>query len=255
MVNGTTTERPTILEQRPFSPALAILLGLALVVGTNVAAPVVEFHYQVYGIARTQFPIALLFFVLIVSFVVNPLLGLVSQRTRIRRDEVAGALVIGFVGAAMPSLVGRFLSTITAPAYFASAENQWPAFVTPYLRKWLVPSDEAGAVTSFYQGLPEGGQFQLGAWVVPLFWWLSFIAAIFLACVAIAVILRRQWVEHERLAFPFAEVPLGIVRESRGGALLRNRLFWIGFAVPFLCVVWNVVGYFYPGLPPIRAGK
>lgn len=239
--------------ERRFSPWLAIALGLAVAVGTNLVEPLLHFRYLTSAIARTQFPMALLFFILVVSFLINPIVGLISPKARIRRDEVAAALGIGFVGASVPALVGGLVATITAPHYFASAENQWPTFVIPHLRNWLAPSDDYSAVTWFYQGLPAGGSAPIQEWLVPLFWWVSFVAVIFLACVALGVIFRRQWVEHERLAFPFAEVPLGIVREARGGRLLRNRLFWIGFAITFSLVMWNVVGYFFPSLPRIRA--
>lgn len=192
-------------EERPFSPLLAVALGLTVAVGANLVEPLLHFRYLTSAISRTQFPLVLLFFVLIVSFLVNPLVGLRWPRARIRRDEVAAALGIGFVGAAVPSLVGGLVATITAPHYFASAENQWPTFVLPYLRAWLAPTDEHRAVTYFYQGLPPGGSAPVRDWVVPLFWWLSFTGVIFLACVALGTILRRQWVEHERLAFPFAD--------------------------------------------------
>jgi len=238
---------------RRFSSALAIGLGVTVAVGANIVEPMLHYRYLTSAVSRTQFPIFLLFFVLVVSLLVNPLLRLLSPRACIRRDEMAGALAIAFVGAAMPSLVGGLLSTITAPHYFASAENQWPTFVIPYLRDWLAPSDVHSAATWFYQGLPSGAAVPLQDWAVPLFWWGSFVTVIFLACVALGVIFRRQWVEHERLAFHFAEVPLGIVREAQSGTLIRNRLFWVGFAITFTLVMWNVVGYFFPSLPRIRA--
>lgn len=143
--------------ERPFSPWLAIVLGLAVAVGTNLVEPLLHFRYLTSAIARTQFPMALLFFILVVSFLINPIVGLISPKARIRRDEVAAALGIGFVGASVPSLVGGLVATITAPHYFASAENQWPTFVIPHLRNWLAPSDDYSAVTWFYQGLPAGG--------------------------------------------------------------------------------------------------
>jgi len=239
--------------ERGFSPALAVALGVTVAVGVNIVEPLLHYRYLTSAVSRTQFPIALLFFVLIVSFLANPLLKLISPRARVRRDEVAAALAVGFAGAAMPSLVGGLVGTISAPPYFASAENQWPTFVLPYLKEWLAPSDANSAASWFYLGLPTGSDAPLSDWAVPLIWWLTFVGAIFVACVALGVILRRQWVENERLAFPFAEVPLGIVRQARSGALLRNRLFWIGFAVTFLLIMWNVLSYFSPSIPRINA--
>jgi len=45
------------------------------------------------------------------------------------------------------------------------------------------------------------------------------------------VILRRRWVEHDRLSFPCVQLPLAICREAGFGGMVSGRLFWSGFAV------------------------
>ena len=71
-------------------------------------------------------------------------------------------------------------------------------------------------------------------------------------------ILRRQWVERERLTFPLVEVPQIMVAgvDDRQGIMppfTRNRLFWIGAAIPFALIAWNVLGFFYPEFPQVPA--
>lgn len=74
------------------------------------------------------------------------------------------------------------------------------------------------------------------------------------------VVLRKPWVEQERLAFPLIEVPLLLTQESADSSLppvLRSGAFWIGCAVPLSIILFNIIGYFQPGSPriPIHQGN
>jgi len=57
-----------------------------------------------------------------------------------------------------------------------------------------------------------------------------------LFAVCAAVILRKQWVEHERLVFPLAEASVQVARDSARPELftppLRSKAFWVGVAIP-----------------------
>ena len=75
-------------------------------------------------------------------------------------------------------------------------------------------------MTWFFEGLPEGEKIPWGAWAIPLFWWLSFVAVLFFVLFCIVVILRKQWVEKERLIFPLAQVPLQMVEGAEKGSLI-----------------------------------
>jgi hypothetical protein len=44
-------------------------------------------------------------------------------------------------------------------------------------------------------------------WAVPLLYWVSIVMALFLGLLGIGVILRKQWAEHERFAFPMVVLP------------------------------------------------
>jgi len=74
--------------------------------------------------------------------------------------------------------------------------------------------------------------------------------------VALAVVLRRQWDEHERLPFPMPEVVASLAEgaEPAPGSrwlprLFRDRLFLVGAAFPLAVILWNCVAYFYPQWP------
>ena len=73
------------------------------------------------------------------------------------------------------------------------------------------------------------------------------------------VIVRRQWMEHERLPYPLVQVPLAMIEEGggKGGSLLkpffRNKVMWAGFALPFAVGSLNALNSYFPGLPHIGA--
>ena len=69
------------------------------------------------------------------------------------------------------------------------------------------------------------------------------------------VLLRRQWVDHERLSFPLAQVPLMLLDGAEDPESLpriaRQRLFWFGFGITIAILGWNMAGYFgiWPLIP------
>ena len=234
--------------------ARAALVGILISVAIALLDAVGGYSIHSSPMGESHFPIALFFGYLLLALVANPLLRLLGPRWPLGRRELLAALAVGFMGSSVPGMVGRLMATISAPYYFASTENQWPDYVLPHLRDWAVPRDVAQAITDFYQGLPPGVHAGWQVWVIPLFWWLSFVFVIYIACLSIATILRRQWVERERLAFPLATVPLALTRPEPGvtpRGFLRDRLFYLGASVPLFIILWNMVGYFFASFPHI----
>jgi len=167
--------------------------------------------------------------------------------------DLAGALAVGFIGGTVPSFGARFLGVISAPAYFATPENEWPTYVLPNLQRWLFPSDVGDGVGMFYRGLPLGESIPWRIWATPLTWWLSFVACVVLACFCLIVILHRQWSDRERLAYPLVELPLLLVQDPEPGCsypgFVKKKSFWIGFGLAAFIILWNALGHFYPALP------
>ena len=53
------------------------------------------------------------------------------------------------------------------------------------------------------------------AWLVPLLAWLPLILCVYVAMICIAVILRRPWIQDERLNFPLIQVPIAMIAEGQ----------------------------------------
>ena len=118
--------------------------------------------------------------------------------------------------------------------YFATPENDWANLVAPFVRDWMVVEDPL-ACKYFFEGLPEGASIPWGQWLRPLAFWSVFFAAFYFAMVALMVILRRQWIENERLIYPIIRAPLDMIGGDRRRGLLsgffKNPLMWLGFAI------------------------
>lgn len=245
----------TELEQRTFRPLRAIVLGLALALAINLVIPYTAHSLGSSSMTAGHIHMGVLIPYLALVLVVNVVLRLLVPRAALRSGELVVVFTIMVVGSSVADLTGRFIATISAPYYFASQENHWAEFFHQYLKPWMLPTDEGNAITWFYEGLPPGEHIPWAVWMGPLVWWFLFLMAIAVAVFSLVVMLRRQWVERERLVFPIARVAVELAQQGAGAArvppLLRNRLFWIAFAIPFSILCWNVINWFYPQVPAI----
>jgi len=234
----------------------SLLIGLALVVVEAVCAPNAIWGLASSEITWSYMPIVAVFPFFVVVVVVNVVLKALRRRWALRPAELVVIFAMALVSAGTPLfLVGFLLSLMASPYYLATPENRWVELLHPHLPHWLFPSDDANAMRWFYEGVSPGAATPRGAWVVPMAWWALLVVAFYFVCLCIVVMLRRQWVERERLVYPLLAVPHALIEDSDDGRLmpklLRNRVFWWGFSVPMGIIAWNVISYFEPGFPRI----
>lgn len=233
--------------------ALGMILSVLVTLWTIHSAYVIHASF----ITIAHLPIAALCPLVLVVLVLNPALKIVVPDRSLSRPEIIVIFFLVFTASAIPgwAFSTYALSVISGPHYFASAENRWAELFFDYLPAWLVVSDRGGAVTWFFESLPRGQTVPWRYWVIPLFWWGSFYAAIFFVGASLMVILRKQWIEHERLTFPLAQVPLMLIEGSEERAIMpgiaRTRSFWVGFGATLAIMAWNTGGYFtsWPAVP------
>jgi hypothetical protein len=170
-------------------------------------------------------------------------------------------LAMGLIAGMIPArgLTGIWLGLMAVPYYRSTPENGWIDFVHPHLPTFLYPTNEGKQTSLLYEGLPTGAEIPWNVWYFPLFWWLTFILAGFAVCICIVVIMRKQWVEHERLDYPLLAPILEIVDDATDDTgkrkwpeLFKGSLFWVGFGLAFGIIAWNMVSYFRPTWPRIH---
>lgn len=229
----------------------AVLLGLAVVLAVVLGAPWSVWMIGSSELTWSYFPIGVgLPFLLL--FFGNALVRRLRGTGGLSRAEWVVVLAMGLAVTGIPIFIlGVLLAILSSPYYAATRENGWAQQVQPYLPSWAVPGDEGEAMRWFHEGLPSGQPLPWGAWLMPLGWWLSLILAVYLVCFCLVVLLRRQWIERERLVFPLIEMPRLLIEEN-GRPLLRDRLFWFGGGLALFLLSVDLVGYFLPGFPQLR---
>ena len=237
----------------------AFVIGIALCAlmstGTIYANCIIKGAFMAWAFST---PAALfLFFYLVIG---NVLVRAIGRSLALRREELTLIYVMMIVSASLPTfgMVSHLLPMITNVFYFASPENQWAETIQPYVPHWLAPHDEE-VIVGFYEGLLIAGQpIPWHAWVLPLFYWTLFLLALYLVSICLMVMVRRQWVENERLLYPMMHAPIAMVEERNDHParrfqvppLFRMPQMWIGFAIPVVIISWNALHSYFPGVTP-----
>ena len=130
----------------------------------------------------------------------------------------------------------QILPMLTAVFYYATPENKWRELLFPHFSQRTILVDDGRESKTFYEGLAPGETIPYGPWLEPLCWWGLFLLALYLAMVSIAVIIRRQWMERERLPYPLTQVGLAMIRGEEAGCKVNNFFrqgwMWAGFSLP-----------------------
>ena len=212
-------------------------LGAALICLLVVVLPY-AYKYLYLGQVDPHTPGFLFSTLIVISFAINALLTATGRSLALNRSELIVVYIMLLMAASLCTmgLTEQILPFITAMHYYASPENKWAELLMPHVQDRLVVNDGVGNV-SFYEGIATtGGDIPYGLWVGPILWWGIFLLALYVTMVSVSVVLRKQWVERERLAYPVSQVPLAMVRGEESHRLVntffKNGLMWIGFAIP-----------------------
>jgi hypothetical protein len=195
-------------------------------------------------------------FLLLLLVAGNALVRRLRPRLALSPVELVSVYAMMIVACSVVSwgFMMNLLSLMPGPAYFQSPSNGWADTIIPNLNPALVIGDEAAA-RGFYEGLRPGQHIPWGLWAGPLARWVLFAIALYGATTALAYIVRRQWVTNERLIFPLTQLPLAMAQIRQPGEtgrpLLRNRLLWAGFAVPFVYHGVNALHGYFPVVPAL----
>ena len=134
---------------------------------------------------------------------------------------------------------------------FATPENEWQQLFVPFLPQWLTVSSPS-LLHGYYEGeLPLYTIETLLGWATPVLWWTAFITVLIFGMLCINIIVRKQWIEHEKLSYPIIQLPLQLT-ETPQNRLFQNKLMWLGFGVAGALALWNGVNFLYPILPELR---
>jgi hypothetical protein len=144
----------------------------------------------------------------------------------------------------------QFLNQALGGAYYyAKPENHWAKFQS-FIPAWWTP--DRRVLDAYYKGNSTLFTLEhLLGWAIPIVAWTGFILLMLFAFLCLNTLLRRQWMERERLSFPLTALPLELTRENATQSLLSSREFWAAFLL--VCVFRSVTGLhrIAPNIPDI----
>jgi hypothetical protein len=244
--------------------ARALLVGVVCVAITCVVVCYAELVVGKIQIGFLQLP-PVVIGMLVLLLGAQAVFGRFSARLRLKPHEMFTVYVMMLLASMVSSrgLLQKLIPLLVVPNYNATSENGWAAKFFPHIPSWAVPWNPHGdpkqfASKAFFEALKPGEHLPWQMWIVPLLAWGVFVALMFTTFLCMAVILRRQWVDNEKLAFPLVQLPLEMIRgEATGVGLgastgfLKNRLAWFGFAVSASIFGFKGLHQYYPSIPDI----
>ncbi len=245
---------PSSLTGRPSRAAVtprAVVIGLLCITGVVF---LIHWAELVLGgvrghtaMANTSIPVGA-FTALCAVLVLNGLVGRARRRLQLTEAELVVIYSMTAVATVLASsgAVHFMVPALAAPYHFASPENRWEDLFHRYIPAWIGPTD-THLLKRFFEG---GDTIPVGMWLGPTMVWSGFVLLYALCSLSIAALVRRQWVDSERLTFPTVYVPLDIT--AADGAFWRNRMAWIGMAIPFLIGTLNTLNLNFPTIPKLE---
>jgi len=227
-----------------------VAIGLA---GSAVATVWIHHAELVLGgqrghtaLANTSIPVGA-FAVLVALVAVTVVARAVLPGLALSQGELITSYVMMTVSSVLASSGGiHFLvPTLAAAFHFATPANQW-AYFHQWIPTWFAPRDLV-ALEAFYVG---NSPVPAKVWLTPFLVWGGFLFAFVAATLCLSALLRRPWVDQERLTFPTVVLPLELTEP--GGALLRDKLMWVGFGVAFGIGTINNIHFNFPNVPGIQ---
>lgn len=182
-------------------------------------------------------------FLLLVLVAGNLLLRRRARRLALSQGELLTIYLMLAIGGAIVGygLLQKVVSWIIAPR---------GQLFFRYLPNWLVLNDREALYAVYFGESSFLTAQQLGAWALPVISWAAFFLAFFAATLSLNVLVRRRWIDEERLTFPLVQLPLAVTDPSAD--LFRNRLLWVGFGLTMLLGIMNGLHTLFPMMPSFQ---
>lgn len=233
----------------------SFIIGLLAVAAVSWTVTYAECILASIQIGFLQLPPAVLGF-LVILILFNRLSGRLSHRLSLSNAEIITIYSMMLMAAMISSrgLMQKVMPVMIATNYYANPGNDWQTLFYPYIRKWMVAYNPEGApmqdvAVRYYERLRAGESIPWDFWALPLFMWGILAMLIFGAFLCLANILRKQWVDNEKLSFPLAQLPLDMIKQEGHTPLFANKLTWIGFAIPAIIFGFNGLHNISPSVP------
>ena len=170
-------------------------------------------------------------FTLLLVILLNQLVKKFFPKSGLSNGELLMIYIMVTMGSAM---AGHGLMQLLIPImghafWYATPENEWADTFHRYLPNWLTVQDK-DILREHYRGESTFYTMKhIEALIVPVLAWTAFIFVFVFLMVCINVIVRKQWVEQEKLAYPMIQLPYEMIGQT--STFFRSHVMWIGFGI------------------------
>jgi len=226
----------------------AILIGIILVVVNAYWVGIAsELWYALFTLVN---PFSNAIFTLLVLILIGFILKKISHKLQLTSSE----LIIIYSMVTMVSTISGHstmmfvMGTLAHPYWFASPENEWQSLFWRYIPSWFTVSD-TDVLNGYFVGESTIHTMKhIRAWIGPVLIWSCFIFFLWFSLLCIVSILRKQWIENEKLSYPIVQLPLAMAANRE---FFSAKLMWIGFAVSGSVRLLNGFHDLFPVVPHI----
>lgn len=236
----------------------SVVLGLALTVVHTVWLIYEELTLRHIGTPSIFTLVQTVVGILFALMVVNSLLHRVRPAWMFTPAEFMVIFVMTTLGAIITSvkLLHYLFPTVLWPSFMPhqAAGPETAAALAPI----LAPRDPR-LVRDFFVGTRDFWGFfrpeTLGPWLLPMLFWAAFFFLLLWTMLCLASIVRRPWLDQERLPFPIIDLPTAMARQGTVHELFRSRLLALGFWLTAGLLSANYLGSLAPIVPRVRLAE
>jgi hypothetical protein len=245
---------------------VAVLLGF---LGVGVICSVTYFND--YVLRQTHFvgnllPLSVYGTLILFLLFINPLLAKVRNADgdgfSLNGKQFVLILAMVLAVASIPgSGLMRLMNTVTMlPHHYVKMDVGWQRheIIASTPSQMLAdPGENDAALMQFVQGMKRGDQsirlrdIPWSAWAGTMRFWIPLVLMVYAGFFGLALVLHRQWSEHEQLPYPLAKFAMALLPAKDGdakGAVLGNKLFWMGCGLVLAIHAINYLAVWFPGM-------
>jgi len=193
------------------------------------------------------------FGITMVVALINKLVQYIDRRYSLNSADLA--LLYGALSVGLPVGGVWFHRMNLAPLWGTQFRPPWKDWVAPYIKKhwymWTLPPDLISPA------LYGGASPPWGALMGPIVYWSLYVIGLYALTTSLALIVRRRWLDVERLTFPLGQVVAVAVSSAAGTGVEDKRRWKIVFGIAG--IMWllvepiTIINSFRPGtivIPP-----
>lgn len=195
-------------------------------------------------------PIASLLLLCLLNFVLR------RAQSRWAFSEAELVVVYGMVAVATAiaaEWVGNINPLISSYALFAERNRNFTTLILPNVPGFLFLKDAAALADYKTGGFGWGRLLQrLPLWATPVLAWTLFVFLLAAAMLCVNSLMREEWTDREKLAFPIIQLPLAMAQDGAASPFWTNRWMWGGFAAAAAIDIVNGLNFLYPWIPRLN---